>query len=188
MSTVPAAIGQLIAAPESHFRWVKGRILTQNSKRTVDGIVDALDWPAKQLLPNTFYMILGDISTRAGFGTPTASGLSNVVQWAWMVPGDDLAANQRGRNRGDRFRINQQMMSEIVNGLFPYFCPKQIGQAFDNGNGGFNNVISDISPPETIWWSLPKFSRAKMDNEQKSGIIYTVATIGLNQFGDTILQ
>lgn len=186
MSTIPAAIGQIIGGPESHYRWVKGRILAQNPGRTVDGIVDALDWPAKQLLPNTFYMILGDISTRAGFGTPTAEGMANVVQWAWMVPGDDLGANQRGRNRGDRFRINQQMIAELMNGLFPNFCPKQMWTGYENA-GVFTYVGKAIDPPETIWWSLPKFSRAKRDNEEKSGIIYTLATVGLNQWGDTIL-
>jgi len=177
-------IGQIIGAPETHFRWVKNRIIALNSDRIVPGIVDALDWPPKEFVPNAFYMILEDTPTRAGFGTKATMGMSTLVEWAWMVPGDNLQANQVGRNRGNRFRTNWQMMSELMYGLFPYFCPKETWATAEN-NGQVTYTGTPL-PGETIWWSNPKFSKAQAQDEKKSGILYTVATIGLSQFGDTI--
>src|ERR1035438_2835505 len=185
MSTVPADIGQVIGAAQSHFYWVKKRIIALNSQRTIIGINDAMDWPPKQFLPNTFYMLPMDTTTRQGFGTPTSLGLANVVQWNWMAPGDDLASNQRGRNRADRFLINQQMVSEIMYGLYPYFCDKQIYKAQDVG-GVIKLTGSTIDPPEQIWWTYPRFLKARLDDEQKSGILYSIAQVTLNQFGDSI--
>ena len=158
MSTVPVAIGQDIGAVQSHFYWVKARIIALNPRRTVIGINDAMDWPPKQFLPNTFYMMPYDTTTSRGFGTTSSLGLSNVVQWNWMVPGDDLQATQRGRNRADRFLIDQQMMSEVKYGLFPYFCPKLVYSAHDV-NGAIVLTGSTIVPPENVWWSHPKFIR-----------------------------
>ena len=187
MSSVPAAIGQIIGAPESHFRYVKSRIITLNPNRIVRGITEALDWPPKPFEPDTFYMILGDMQPRAGFGTRYSLGLTTLVQWAWMIPGDDLAQNQVGRNRGNRFRKNQQMMAEIIYGLFPNFCQKQIWSAVEN-NGQIIYQGVDINPPEQIWWSYPEFKRFQAEDEKSSGIAYRVAQIGLSQFGDAINQ
>jgi len=181
----PASIGQLVGGPDSHFFWVKERIISMNTSRTVVGIVDALDWPELQIFPNTFYMVLGD-TTSGRFGTKAVLGLSTVVQWCWFIPGDDLSTNQRGRNRGNRYRIEwQQMMAEIQYGLFPYYCPKQMWSAQDI-NGQIQTAASPVDPPEQIWWSFPRFTRGQKMDQKKAGGLYNIAQVGVSQFGDLI--
>ena len=168
-------------ALDTFFKYVKARIIAANNGRTVVGIIEANDWPPKDVMPNAFYLLtLGDVPNRNG-GSASALNMIHLVQWVWTIPGDDLTQDQLGHNRGNRYRINWQMKTELVRGMFPGFCPKnsytpQI----------VNGAITSVPTPsgDTITWSAPRFMKTNMLD--KSGIIYCGAQVHISQFADSI--
>jgi hypothetical protein len=173
----------MIDAVRSYYQYVKNRIVEYNSSRTVGGVVDAMDWPPKQVLPNTFYLLtVGDTTPKAMY-SPFSMGEVSLLQWVWLVPGEDLTNSTRGKNRGNRFIINFQMKNELLIGLYPYFCEKQHWEADQVGNT-IKLIGTSLTPKETIWWTPPRFLPPKF--EETSGITYGAAQVSLTQWSDGI--
>src|ERR1700741_2750735 len=90
---------------DSYYQWVKARILAFNSSRTVKGMMDAQDWPSKNVAFDAFYLLdLGDVPVGKQFYSAQTPVLFRQVQWVWINKGTDLVQGVRQANRGDRFR------------------------------------------------------------------------------------
>lgn len=165
----------MIDCINSYFKFVKARIIAKNPQRTIVGIVESNAWPPKNFVPNAFYLLL--LGETATGGTPTSLGIVHLVQWMWIIPGDDITQDKVGNNRGNRYAINYQMKEEIVYGLFPYFCDKNSYTPQQQGN----SIVAVATPlNEKIWWSRPRFLPTKF--ERQEGVIYGSVQVSVSEF------
>lgn len=169
-------------AIDSYFKFVKARIIAMNSKRTVMGVIEANAWPPKNIQPEAFYLLLLGETTRNGFGTVSSLGLYHLTQWVWAIEGADLPQEQVGNNRGNRYQTNYQMKSELINGLYPYFCDKNSYTPVIQGN----KLVAQptVQPNDRIWWSKPRFIPTRY--EKQEGVIYGACQVTVGQFSDII--
>lgn len=167
-------------ALDSYWKYVKPRIIANNPQRTVVGIIEANEWPPKQVQFNSFYLLaLGETPSR-GFGSKTNRGLTYLVQWMWLIPGDDKAQGTMGKNRGNRYRIHYQMKSELGQASYPGFCDKNTYTA--PAAPGLPATATALG--EKIWWSPLRFMPSHL--EEKSGLLQGSAQVHINSFGDVI--
>lgn len=175
---------------DSYYYYVKGRVLQINSDRTFGGIVQARDWPMKEAQLETPYLLI-----QADTGKPLGKALSWYrplvnfqVRWAWMIQGDNIQANAQSTNRGNKYRINMQMIQEIVIASSPGFCQKYQYSVVDDGTGNPEKLSVAYDPTEYVRWSVPRF----VDTiDSVSGILSCLGTVGLNDFSPappTLLQ
>lgn len=167
-------------AVDSHYQYVKARILALNPNRIVAGLLDAQDWPSKPIKFDAFYLlVLGEVSVgRQGFSPSTPIKL-HQIQWAWINRGTDLKSGERQANRGDRYRVMQTMKGELMNGLYPGYTEKLSWSL--NTNGNF--VGTSKVPPEFITWTPVDF-HDKYDKD--SGLGYGSGAIRIQDMTDTI--
>lgn len=168
---------------DSHYQYVKHRILIVNPTRVFGGIVNARDWPLQETIPEAFYMLTTTLDPNRGQGPGTNSWSSPLygehLQWAWTLLGDDIAKNQLATNRGDRYRKQFAMIQEITHGMFPGFCEKlkySTASASDATLVGTSYV-----PKEMIWFTKPRFS-----DRITSGILFGSAVTVLTSFAPEI--
>jgi hypothetical protein len=167
-------------AVDSYFKFVKARIVAKNPKRTVMGVIEANAWPPKNVQAEAFYLLLlGEMPTS---GTATSIGFSHLTQWVWTIEGADLPQDQVGNNRGSRYQSNYQMKSELINGLYPYFCDKNVYTPQVQGNKLV--AVPTVQPQDSIWWSRPRFMPTRF--EKQEGIIYGACQVTVGEFADVI--
>src|SRR5205807_2215734 len=104
---------------------------------------------------------------------------SHTLQWVWVVFGDDLAPDKKGRNRGNRYRVDLQIKDELVRATWPHFTPK-----FHLSTSGSTLVATPIDPPEAIYWTKLEFGPKKGNRD--SGVIYGYGSTHVTQFNDQI--
>lgn len=167
-------------ALDSFYEWVKGRILTTNPQRTVKGIFNAQDWPAKRLITDAFYLlVLGEEPVGKQGWSPATPIVMHQVQWVWVNKGTDLAqANVQQGNRSDRYRTAQQMKQELLYGLNPGYSPKLTWAM----NGATFQGVPKV-PAEAITWTPAAFHE-KFDKQ--SGLLYVAAATRIQDMTDTI--
>jgi hypothetical protein len=163
---------------DSYYRYVRSRIIAINNGRIFKGVVDANDWPRKDAVLNSYYLLMP--LNKAGGGTPTSRAYTFQIEWVWMVQGPDIAEGTQGPNRS-KYRLNEGMRTEIANGHYPQYCEK-LEWSLDANN---NLVGVPFYPAESIWWSAPSF-RNKTD--KTTGILFGSATVMLTSFSPAILQ
>jgi hypothetical protein len=173
----------MIESIESHYRYVKNAIITLNTARTVVGILEAMDWPPKEIQLNAFYVLSLGETPAENVKQIYSTGMLHLIQWTWIIAGSDLNSTQRGRNKGDRFRINFAMKSELIQALSPYFTERKKWSAKQVGNV-IQYTGTSYDPPEKCFWTRPKFLPPKL--EGSSGVIYGAAQLYIADFGDTI--
>ncbi len=125
MSTHPISNPGLDAL-DSYYQWVRARIVSYNQQRVVKGMLNAQDWPPKEVVLNAFYLlVLGEEPVgKSGF-SPAVPIKFHLVQWTWIIKGSDLQPGVQAANRGDRYRTMQAMKYELTYGMFPNYAPKQ---------------------------------------------------------------
>lgn len=125
MST-PVITSPALDAPDTFYQFVKGRIIAFNSQRIVAGMLNAQDWPPKNLKLEAFYLLLlGEEPVgKSGF-SPAVPIKFHIVQWTWIIKGSDLQPGEQLANRGDRYRKMQAMKWELTQGMYPNYAPKQ---------------------------------------------------------------
>lgn len=171
---------------DSHYAYVKARILAINPTRVFSGIVHASDWPSVQAIPESFYLVTNTLdpfrSEGPGTGSVSASSLlyGETVSWVWAILGTDIQAGTVAANRGDRYRTNLQMVQEIIQGWFPGFCQKQ-QFSINQANGAL--IATPYVPAEQVWFSPPKFSTRI---ERSTGIMFGSAATIITGFAPTI--
>lgn len=173
----------LVDFSDSHYQHVKQRILAINSTRLFGGIVEARDWPLKETLPNAFYMLtnlLDPVKTAVpGENSWSAPTYGMRIQWAWTIIGTDIPAGALASNRGDRYRVNFQMVQEMLHGFFPGFCEK-----CQYSLNGTELVATSYMPKEMVWFTMPQVTD-RIDTS--TGVLFGAASTMLTGFTPTIL-
>src|SRR6266446_6014765 len=160
-------------AVDSHYIYVRNRILTLNPTRVMGGVLNAQDWPSKPIKFDAFYLlVLGESSVgRAGYSASTPIKF-HTIQWVWINKGTDLTPGVKAANRGDRYRIMQQMKGELLNGFYPNFAEKLSWTLVPTGQPSPNDAKwtgTSKVPQEFVWWTPVDFHE-KLDKE--SGVQY----------------
>ena len=184
---MPVTVPQSVDTIESFYYWVRSRVLTINSARVFGGIVQARDWPLKVATLEAPYLLIQS-DTSVPFAKSVSQQQSNSllrVQWAWMIQGDNIQANAQSTNRGNKYRINMQMIDEMRNGHFPGQCEKLQYTLTDDGTGNPLQVVTEYNPPEYVRWTQPRFSD-KID--RTSGILFCSGAVSVVAFAPAILQ
>lgn len=180
MSTAPP-IPLLVDACDSYYYYVKGQVQTINPARVFGGIVQARDWPLKEAKLEVPYLLLQKEEPKP-FGRSASwfRPLENIaVRWAWMIQGDNIQNNAQSTNRGNKYRINMQMVQEILAGNNPGFCQKYQYSVVDDGTGNAEKVLTAYVPAEFVRWSIPRFADTV---DSVSGILSCTGIVGLHDF------
>src|SRR4029077_9669131 len=115
-----------LEAIDSYFQYVNNRMVTINPNRNVVGISDAMDWPPKTVILEAFYLLsMGQKTAKDTFWSPTVPVITDLLQWTWLIAGTDLTKGTVGRSRGDRYRTDITMRTELRQASYPWWCPKQ---------------------------------------------------------------
>lgn len=166
-------------AVDSHYNYVKTRILAINPVRVFGGLLNAQDWPSKPIKYDAFYLLLlGEDSVgRQGYSASTPIKF-HQIQWSWITKGTDLPLGVRQANRGDRYRTVQLMKSELLTGLFPNYAEKKSW-----GLVGGTYTGTSKNPQEFNTWTPVSFHE-KYDKD--SGMIYGSGSLRIQDMLDTI--
>ncbi len=173
----------MIEVLDSHYNYVRTRVLAANASRLFKGAMKAQDWPEQNVHFEAFYML--DLGAPKPLGRQTYSAsdqiFSYTVQWTWIVMGSDITTNTKGRNRADRYRTDYAMMEELRSGLFPNFCEKvQVSLDTD----GIVQKTS-YSPKEYIHWTPAEFNTR---TDKESGLIYSMCTVRITGIAANIAE
>lgn len=178
----------MLNAVDTYFEYVSNRMATiVNPQRKVVGVSDAMDWPPKNILFDSFYLLVLGQKPVVGksFWSASVPVLVHTLQWTWMIQGTDLSGNIVGRSRGDRYRVNMTMRQEILKATYPWFCQKQSWQVTGGTPAGLALKGTPVVPSESIWWTPPTFLN-RVDSDP--GIIYGSATVQLTDMTETITE
>ena|SRR5882762_8381740 len=171
----------MIEAFDSHYDWVKTRVLAQNSTRKFSGIMESQGWPPRIVKMESFYLItLGETPVNAKVGSLSSSWYRGTVQWTWMIAGTDIEKGMAGLNRGDAYTINAQMKKELRLGAYPLFAEKK---AF-SVDGNRQVVRTGYDPKKWVYWTFLEFTQ-RVDRD--SGLIYGIATTYLTAVAQEIV-
>ena len=182
--TTPAT-PQLVDTIDSFYEYVKGRVQAYNPARQFGGIVQARDWPMKEATIAAPYLLIESDSP-----VPYMKAVSEYqpnmlfkVSWVWMIQGDNIPANAQAANRGNKYRINMQMVQEMLVGLYPGFCLQQQYSITDDGTGHPLQVAVPYNPVQYVRWAKPRFVD-KIDNQ--SGILFNSGAMSVSGFAPAI--
>jgi hypothetical protein len=173
---------------DTYFEYVSTRMTTiVNPNRQVIGIMDAMDWPPKNVVPNAFYLlVLGQRPiTGKSFWSATITTVVHTVQWTWLIIGSDLTQGKVGRSRGDRYRTNMQMRDELTHATYPHFTAKNSYSVLGGTPSGLAVEATPVSPVEDIWWTGLTFLN-RIDRD--SGVIYGAASTQITDMGKPTLE
>ena len=162
------------------------RMQTINSARQCLGVMDAQDWPPKDVVFNAFYLIVvGENVVGKSFDSATIPVYETTLQFTWVSQGSDAstAGNLEGRYRGDRYRTNQTMKEELVKGLYPRYGLKMEFPTTPLANAA-DYAPTIKCPQEPIWWTPPSFM---VRANKESGQLFTTASLKLVSMTETIL-
>lgn len=175
---------------DSYYQYVKARI-NAFTNRTVDGItngvvagmLDAQDWPSKDIKPGAFYLLdLGE----AGIGKQGYSASTPIkfhqVQWVWVSLGTNLTQGIRQANRADRYRTMQAMKGELINGHYPGFCEKKTWALDPTGIW----TGTSLNPVEYITWPPVEFHEKWSQVPNTSGVGYGSGAVRIADMLDEI--
>jgi hypothetical protein len=168
-----------VDAVDSHYQHVKARIKAENPTRQVLGLLEAQDWPPKTIKTQAFYLLTLKNESQEQ-GTKANAIRVHFLQWVWIIEGTDLQQGVRAANRGDRFRINEQMKGELAAAMFPRFTVKQSWQL--NANGVWVGTPKD--PPEVTRWSKLQLMQR---TDRASGLVYGIGSVNVTDMMRQIL-
>jgi hypothetical protein len=123
--------------------------------------------------------------------TPTGGTENQILyeatcQWTWLLIGTDIKGNITA-NRGDRYRSNMAIMSNLRNANFPQWTQKMDFNFNAQTGVGTTTPVQSVVPVsnyESVWWSPLKFL-SKNDNQQ-SGLLYGTASVTLYGYDDVL--
>ena len=167
----------MLAAIDSYFEFIQQGILLTNPDRKVVGIVDAMDWPPKNIQTEAFYlMVMGARGINGkSFWSSAIPVIVHTLQWTWVIQGSDLTQGKIGRSRGDRYRTNIKMREELLKATQrAWFSEKLDWSVQGNTPSGVALVSAPKSPTEYFWWTPLQFLERQ---DRESGTIFGAATV-----------
>lgn len=147
---------------DSHYQWVKARILAKNPTRVVAGLLNAQDWPSKPIKLDAFYLlVLGEVPVGREMYSTYSAAKFHQLQWVWINKGADIPAQGvRAANRGGRYRTMQAMKEELNYALVPGYTEKKSWSMVATGNpppNDFKWTGVSMVPEEFITWNPIEF-------------------------------
>lgn len=178
----------MIDAIDSYFQILEKGILQANPNRKVIGVMDAMDWPPKNVQLEAFYLLLlgaRGVSNK-GFWSAANPTYVHSLQWTWIVAGSDLTQGKIGRSRGDRYRTNMIMRDELVVATqSAWWAEKLKYSVVGNTPSGVALQSTELNPSEFIWWTPYTFLN-RIDRE--SGLIYGAASVQITDMESALVQ
>jgi hypothetical protein len=173
----------LIAAIDSYLMQVKLQMQTVDSTQQFGGVLAARDWPLTTPIFGALYLLV--LGMNPVGGTEAQAQYEYLLQWVWLLLGDDIAQNQQAENRGNRYRDGMKIVANLRQANFPQFCFKQNYTADAQGNLTAIPVQSTytFSPEESVYWSRLKFMPRQ---DQASGVMYGAAAVSLFAWDDVL--
>ena len=163
-------------------------ILAINSARKIVGIMDAMDWPPKNVQNEAFYLLLlgaRGITTK-GFWSSAQPTLVHTVQWTWIVAGSDLTQGKIGRSRGDRYRTNMKMRDELITSTRgAWWTEKLMWSVVGNTPSGVALKSNELNPTEFIWFTPFVFLNRQ---DREAGLIYGAASVQITDMESALIQ
>jgi hypothetical protein len=178
----------VLDAIDSYFQIIEAGILKANPNRKVIGVMDAMDWPPKQIQLESFYLlVLGSRGvTSKSFWSSANPTLVHTLQWTWIVAGSDLTSGKIGRSRGDRYRTNMIMRDElIVATQGTWWTEKLNWSVTGNTPSGIALQSVELNPPEFLWWTPLVFLNRQ---DREAGVIYGAATVQVTDIETAMVQ
>ena len=120
------------SAIDSYYAYVVSKMQASVAKVFIDGAsidqplggyVDARDWPMTAPLEGGLYLLILSATPTEERSLAQAE-YRYVCQWVWFVQGTDVSTGEVAQNRGDRFAANMQIMENLMQSNYPYFCNK----------------------------------------------------------------
>lgn len=178
----------MIDAIDSYFQAIESGILAANPARKVVGVMDAMDWPPKNVVLEAFYLlVLGarGISSKSFWSTANPVYV-HTLQWTWIIAGSDLTQGKIGRSRGDRYRTNIMMRDELVVATqSAWWTEKLKYSVVGNTPSGIALQAAESNPKEFIWWTPYTFLNRQ---DREAGLIYGAATIQITDMESALVQ
>jgi hypothetical protein len=183
---------ELISVIDSYFSYVRGQLKILDAQVSVNGkkipqpvgtVVQARDWPLTPPIEGALYLLVQSIVPVEG-GTQSQIHYQFVCQWTWLLIGQDIPANGRMENRGDRHRASLQIMTNLRQANFPCYCQK-FQYTVDEATGELIVVPAQSVYPESnvemVRWDFPRFISQP---DEPSGLSYGVAAVNLYGWDD----
>jgi hypothetical protein len=179
MSAIPT-VQYLADAIDTFYAFVRANVLALNSKRVFGGIVQARDWPPKNIVDQSVYLCqMMDAPTRTRHQSFYAPLMTYTLEWRWAIIGTNVPANAQAANRGDKYRINMAIEKELLSAHNPgYTLKNQYSVGSDVDNDAIQ-VVVPYNPPEPLWWGIPGFSPKQ---DRTSGMLYTAGRVEVSSY------
>lgn len=176
----PVIVSSGLEVLDSHYQFVKARILAVNPSRVVSGMLNAQDWPPPQVKLEAFYMLVLGREPVGKQGFSAANPIKfHLVQWTWIIKGTDLKQGVKAAYRGDRYRIMQTMEDELIYGINPNYAERQSWTIDQNDNW----VASSFTPKQYFTWTPVAFHETF---NKDSGIAYGTGRTRLQDIPQSI--
>lgn len=176
----------MVEAIDTYFLFVKSQMAKLDPTQRFGPIVASRDWPQTPPKDSTLYLLYLS-STPISPGTASVTFYQHMLQWVWLVMGDDIEPTERKQNRGDRYRVHLNMQNNLQDANYPGFCQKMAYTADRDGNLSSNGfTLPEYGGAETIFWTTPRFI-PRFDAE-RSGLLYGVAAVEVDAWEDITLK
>lgn len=175
----------IISAVDTLWSSFTTRMTTINPQRLLMGIMDAQDFPPQTVEPDAFYLVT---KTEHPLGKNRDSAALPIyvylVDFTWVNIGTNIgtAQNLEGKNRGDRYRTNYQMKSELIQALYPRFAEKVQAPSGTVLANQASFTLTTLNEP--VWWDYPKFT---VRADRNSGLLYTTAQVELKAVAEGVV-
>lgn len=178
----------MIDAIDSYFQIIQQGINVANPNRKVIGVIDAMDWPPKNVILEAFYLlVLGarGINGKSMWSSAVPSFV-HTLQWVWVIQGSDLTSGKVGRSRGDRYRTNITMRDELVVATQQAWWTEKLQWSVQgNTPSGLALQSASLNPKEYLWWSPLTFLNRQ---DRESGTIYGAAQVQVTDIESALVQ
>jgi hypothetical protein len=187
----------LIDILDSYFLFTQSQMAAINAQVYINGaavaqpfgsILQARDWPLTEANEGALYLLI--LSANPVGGSVNQTIYEFICQWTWLLIGTNLTYGQVGANRGDRYRTNLQIMSNLRQAHYPGFCQKKTITGVNQNTQAITQVpatstVPYVSSPyntvESIWWTRLRFP---FKQDQQSGVVYGVGAFSLYGIDD----
>jgi hypothetical protein len=190
---------QFTDAVDTYYAYVKSRIVTAvlpesepgagdgvpalNPLRVFGGTLEAAAWPPSDVKDGAIYLNIQN-QFPGKRGTLANREYRHVLQWTWLTRGTDISQGGQGANRGDRFRLDQEIRAELYQANFPQFCPL-VTVTFDQASGTI--VRTPYNPIQMCRWTPLSFG-PRPAIADSSGVLYGAAAVDVFAFQQSISQ
>lgn len=169
----------LVASIDTYYAWVKKQMQLVNPARVArfKGVALAQDWPQLEVQDGDIWLLYLN-SVKVG-GTKAVPLYKHFLQWAWLLIGNDIQADQVAANRA-KFRDHAALQEELKQCNYPGFAWKVL-LTVDQLSGAA--TLTQVDPVEMVRWTdltMPtKFN-------QTAGVVYGYAAVEVDAYDATL--